>query len=265
MVLNDAQLERFARHGFLLLPAVFSDEEVALLRDAAERALAEPVAANIRERGSGEVRTAMGLHQRSEVFARLVRHPRLLGPAHQLLEGPVYAQQVKVNHKAAFDGEAWHWHYDFATHQREDGVPEPLALNLHVFLDDVTQFNGPLFFIPGSHEAGPLPAELDTESTSYPLWVVERARIRDLVAKSRLVAATGAAGSVLLFGDRVVHASPGNVSPMERRIFSLIVNPVANAATRSERPDYKHHRDHTPLVPLDDDCLLTLGGATRPG
>lgn len=232
-----------------------------MLRHAADLAFSEATPANIREQKSREVRTAMGLHQRSEVFARLVRHPRLLGPAAQLVEGPVYAQQAKINRKAAFDGEAWHWHYDFATHQREDGVPEPLALNLHVFLDDVSEFNGPLYFIPGSHRAGPPPAELDEASTSYPLWVVDRARVRDLVAKNGLVAATGVAGTALIFGDRVVHASPSNVSPMERRIFSLIVNPVANAATRTARPDYKHHRDRTPLRPLHDACLLEAWSA----
>jgi ectoine hydroxylase len=263
VVLSDSQLARFERHGFLVLPAVFSPEEVAVLQDAAESVFAEPTPENIREQKSREVRTAMGLHLRNEAFARLVRHPRLLGPAHQLIEGPVYAQQVKVNRKAAFDGESWHWHCDFATHQREDGVPRPLALNLQVFLDDVSDFNGPLYFIPGSQRAGPLPARLDDTSTSYPLWVVERARIRDLVAKHGLVAATGSAGTLLIFGDQMVHASPANVSPWSRRIFSLIVNPVANGATRHDRPDYKHHRDRSPLLALDDDCLLAPLDATR--
>ena len=46
------------------------------------------------------------------------------------------------------------------------------------------------------------------------------------------------------------------MSPWQRAIFSLIVNPVSNALTRTERPDYKHHRDLTPVIPLADDCLL---------
>ena len=37
--------------------------------------------------------------------------------------------------------------------------------------------------------------------------------------------------------------------------FSLIVNPVANAATSERRPDHQHHRDRTPVTPLGDDCL----------
>ena len=45
-------------------------------------------------------------------------------------------------------------------------MPEPLALNLHIFLDEVTEFNGPLIFIPQSHLDGPVATALDTATTS---------------------------------------------------------------------------------------------------
>ena len=256
MKLGAEQICRFEHDGFLLLPNLFSPREVELMCSALMPAFAETTPANIREKLSGEVRTAMGLHLRSSVYAKLVRHPRLLEPAFQLLGATLYAQQVKVNVKAAFEGEAWQWHYDFATHHNEDGVAQPLALNLHVFLDDVREFNGPLYFIPGSHRHGPLAAELDTTSTSYPLWVVDRASVTRLVDAHGIVSATGPAGTALIFGDCLVHASPPNLSPWGRRIFSLIVNPVENAQKRFARPDCMHHRDFSPLVPLEDDCLL---------
>jgi ectoine hydroxylase len=86
--------------------------------------------------------------------------------------------------------------------------------------------------------------------------VVRRSRYnRGLVGEGGIVSATGPAGTALIFGDCLVHASPPNLSPWDRRIFSLIVNPIANAYTRTQRPDYKHHRDLTPIVPLGDDCL----------
>ena len=258
MKLGDEQISRFERDGFLLLPNLFSPREVELMRSALAPVFAERDPANIREKMSGEVRTAMGLHTRSAAYAKLVRHPRLLEPAFQLLSDRLYAQQVKVNVKAAFEGEAWQWHYDFATHRNEDGVAQPLALNLHVFLDDVREFNGPLYFIPGSHRHGPPAATLDTTSTSYPLWVVDRESVTRLVDGHGIVSATGTAGTALIFGDCLVHASPPNLSPWGRRIFSLIVNPVENAQTRFARPDYMHHRDFSPLVPLADDCLLAV-------
>ena len=128
---------------------------------------------NIPEKEGEVVRTAMGLHQRNDIFNKLSHNPRLLQPAEQLARSNLYIQQTKVNVKAAFEGETWQWHYDFATHHRDDGVPRPLALNVHVFLDEVNEFNGPLYFVPGSHKHGPADTFHDISSTSYPLWVVQ--------------------------------------------------------------------------------------------
>ena len=118
MTLDKQQLNDLDRDGFLMLPSLFSEQEVDLLRARLPNLLAGDHAANIIEKDSGEVRTAMALHLRDEVFARLVRHPRLLDIARQIRPGPLYIQQVKVNVKAAFSGEIWQWHYDFATHHR---------------------------------------------------------------------------------------------------------------------------------------------------
>ncbi|HEY5870896.1 MAG TPA: phytanoyl-CoA dioxygenase family protein, partial [Candidatus Tectomicrobia bacterium] len=116
MQLTETQVAQFHEHGFLILPGLFSDEEVTVLRQAQEEVFAEETEANIREKKSGEVRTAMGLHLRHPVFDRLSHHPRLVEPARQLLGPELYIQQTKINVKAAFDGEVWQWHYDFATH-----------------------------------------------------------------------------------------------------------------------------------------------------
>ena len=255
MRLSEELITRFHDAGLLILPKLFSGAEVDLICAALEPLLAQEVPENIREKGGGAVRTAMGLHLRSPVFAKLVRHPRLIEPALQILGRDVYVQQVKVNIKDAFEGEAWQWHYDFATHSHEDGVPAPLALNLHVFLDDVTEFNGPLYFIPGSHRAGPAPARLDITSTSYPLWVVDRDTVARLANRNGLLSATGSRGTAVIFGDVMLHASPPNLSPWSRRIFSLIVNPTDNRQTTFQRPDYKHHRDFNPIATLGEDCL----------
>jgi len=179
-------------------------------------------------------------------------------PARQLLGSVLYIQQTKVNVKAAFEGETWQWHYDFATHHRDDGVPQPLALNLHVFLDEVNEFNGPLYFIPGSHKHGPADVFHDISSTSYPLWVVHEETVSKLVADTGIVSATGPAGTALIFGDLMIHGSPSNMSPWDRSIYSLILNPGTNAQTKFSRPEYKHHTDFTTVTPLSDDCLLDM-------
>jgi ectoine hydroxylase len=246
--LDPEQLAAFERDGVIALPERFSRAEVDALNAALDELMDEDVPENIREKSSGVVRTAMGLHLRHPLFAELVDDPRFLVPATQVLgDVPVYAQQVKVNAKAAFTGEQWQWHYDFATHHHEDGVPEPLALNLHVFLDDVTEFNGPLVYVRGSHVGGPVATTLDTETTSYDLWTVGPEVVGPLAERGGLISPKGPAGTMLLFGDSIVHASPPNLSPWPRRIFSLIVNPVSNRQRTLRRADHFHHRDFTPL------------------
>ena len=263
MRLSADQLARFHQDGFLILPALFSPAEVEVLRRPLARLFAEDVAANFREKTTGQVRTAMGLHLRDETYAKIARHPRLVEPARQISGArDLYIQQTKVNAKPAFAGEVWQWHYDFATHHNEDGVPAPLALNLHIFLDEVSEFNGPLWFIRGSHKRGPVPAALDSETTSYPLWCVERDVVAQLVADGDIVSAKGPAGTVLVFGDLLVHGSPPNMSPWDRRIYSSILNPAANAYRKCQRPEHQHHRDLSPVVPTRDDCLSvgSVGG-----
>ena len=255
--LTREQLNQLDQQGFLVLPEWFSEQEVAIINQALPAVFKQAHRGNIIEKSSGLVRTAMGLHQRSDIFARLVRHPALIEPAQQILQQDFYIQQVKVNVKAAFGGEHWQWHYDFATHHEEDGVQLPLALNLHIFLDDVNQFNGPLYFIPGSHKRESTTPWLDTESTSYPLWVVNNDIVARLANQNGLFAATGKKGTALIFHDTLLHASANNISPWDRSIFSVIVNPVSNACITPTRPEYKHHRDFAAVTAFDKNCLLT--------
>lgn len=249
MRLTDDQVATFQRDGLLVLPGLFAAGEVEAMLARLPRLFAERRPENFREKATDVVRTAMGLHLRDEVFAEVVRDTRLVDPARQLLgDDELYIQQVKVNAKEAFTGEQWQWHYDFATHHHEDGVPAPLALNLHIFLDEVTEFNGPLYFVPGSHLDGPAPTALDVTTTSYPLWTVTGDVVGPLAERSGLVCPKGPAGTVLIFGDTLIHGSPPNMSPWPRRIFSLILNPVSNAQTTFARPDHQHHRDLSPVT-----------------
>jgi ectoine hydroxylase len=252
VILTADQLAEFHSAGVIALPGLFSRSEVDAITARLPPLFAERRPENFRERSSDVVRTAMGLHLRDPLFARLVRDPRLVGPAQQILnDDDLYIQQVKVNAKEAFTGEQWQWHYDFATHHHEDGVPAPLALNLHIFLDEVTEFNGPLIFIPQSHRDGPAPTALDITTTSYPLWTVAPDVVRPLADRGGLYCPKGPPGTVLIFGDNMVHSSPPNMSPWDRRIFSLILNPVSNRQTTFARPEHQHHRDFAPVRALE--------------
>ena len=68
MKLNEAQLKEIEENGYVILPDCFSKEEVNNLRKAMTTVFNEKTEANIVEKSSGVVRTAMGLHFRSKIF-----------------------------------------------------------------------------------------------------------------------------------------------------------------------------------------------------
>jgi ectoine hydroxylase len=258
--LTSEEITRFDEQGYLFFPGCFTADEASVLQRAADQVYALERDEVWRE-SSGAPRTAFAAHLYNEAFRRLGAHPRLIEPVMQLLEGPVYMHQFKVNAKAAFDGDVWQWHQDYGTWKRDDGMPEPRALNIAVFVDDVTAANGPLIFIPGSHKAGVQDAGHDLETTSYPLWTLDRETVTRLAEDGGCVAPTGPAGSLLVFSSLLVHASPPNISPFGRTIVYLSLCHVDNHIRQFKRPEWIAHRDFTAIEPLADDCLATLVGA----
>ncbi len=260
MRLSQEQIDRFDTEGYLFFPGAFSTDEARVLKQAAEDVYRLERDEVWREK-SGAARTAFAAHTYNETFRRLGAHPRLLEPVMQLLDGPVYMHQYKVNAKAAFDGDVWQWHQDYGTWARDDLMPEPRAMNIALFLDEVTEFNGPLMFIPKSHREGVYEAGHDLATTSYPLWTLDKAKITELAERGGMVAPKGPAGSVLLFHCNLVHASPPNISPWSRTIVYLSLCHVENHIRRFKRAEWIAHRDFTPIEPLSDDCLAALARA----
>lgn len=257
MQLDQGQLEQFKNEGYLFLPNTFTADEVGVLRRRAD-AIFKMDREEVWRESSGVARTAFAAHKYDEGFRRLGAHPRLVEPVMQLLDGPVYMHQFKINAKAAFDGEVWQWHQDFGTWHRDDEMPEPRAMNIALFLDEVSAVNGPLMFIPGSHKAGTLQAGHDLESTSYPLWTLSRDEVSRLANEGGCVAPTGAPGSVIMFHGNLVHASPPNISPFPRTIVYLSLCHVDNHIRAFKRKEWIAHRDFTPITPLADNCLAEL-------
>ena len=261
LILNDDQLQQFDTEGWLFFENVFNAEEIALLNEEAHRIFAMDREEVFRESDGMTARTAFAAQNYNDAFHRLGRHPRLVSPVRQLLGGDVYMHQFKVNAKAAFNGDVWQWHQDFGTWHRDDEMPEPRAMNIALFLEDVTEFNGALMFIPKSHNSGVIEAGHDLNTTSYPLWTIDDDTIARLVEEGGIIAPKGKAGSVIMFHSNLVHGSPSNMSPFDRTIVYLSLCHVDNHIRRFKRPEWIAHRDFTPIECLPDDCLRTLGGS----
>jgi ectoine hydroxylase len=256
MRLSPQQVDSFEREGYLFFPELFSRAEMQTLKEEVPRLFAQHRLENVREKDREAVRTNFAAHLYSRPFALLARHPRMVEPVMQVFGEAVYMHQFKINGKMAFDGDVWQWHQDYGTWKRDDDMPEPRAMNVAIFLDDVNEFNGPLMFIPGSHKLGVIEAAHDVVTTSYPLWTIPDDTIARLVAHGGIVAPKGASGSMILFHSCLVHASTSNLSPWNRISVYLSLCAVSNHIRRFTRPAYIAHRDFTPLKCLPDDCLL---------
>ncbi|MDA8052432.1 MAG: phytanoyl-CoA dioxygenase family protein [Rhodospirillales bacterium] len=262
MQLSQADIGTFERDGFLFFPDVFTAAEVALLAEEAGRIFERDRKEIWREK-SGAPRTAFAAHTYNEGFRRLGAHPRLIRPVEQVFGEKLYMHQFKINAKAAFDGDVWQWHQDYGTWLRDDGMPEPRAMNISVFLDEVMPINGPLMLIPKSHRHGTLAAGHDLETTSYPLWTLEKDVVTRLVAEGGITAPTGKPGAVLMFHGNLVHGSAGNITPYPRKIVYLTLNAISNYIRKPTRPEWIAHRDFSPIEPAPDDALLQYARTRR--
>ncbi|WP_218021737.1 ectoine hydroxylase [Nocardia harenae] len=256
------ELRRFEDDGFAVFDALLSPTEVAEFAGEIERLAADPALADddrlIVEKSSREVRSIFEVHRLSAAIAELVRQPRIVDLARQVLGSEVYLHQTRVNLMPGFRGNGFYWHSDFETWHAEDGMPAPRAVSLSIALTDNYPINGSLMVLPGSHRTfvpclGSTPAEHYRESLrEQEIGVPTREDITALAARHGITQFTGEAGSALLFDSNLMHGSGNNITPFPRSNIFLVFNSVENAlrepyAAPAARPDYIAARDFTPV------------------
>ena len=273
--LTPDQLRSYADDGYLLCDAWFSPYEIDLMRAQLPLVYSEESPRRVLEKGGTAVRSVYGSHASNELFGRLIRHPRVLGAAQEILRNDVHVYQFKINAKASFVGDVWEWHQDYVFWREEDGMATPDVVTAAVFLDDVTEFNGPMMVIPGSHRHGVLSATVRDERGdgaygSSPAWIanlianlkysLDRDTIARLTAQREIVAPKGARGSVLFFHANLAHASGPNLSPTDRNIVMITYNSVTNRLPDrpNPRPEFLASRSYEPLTCLDESALCAL-------
>jgi ectoine hydroxylase len=286
MELTREQLAQYQNEGFLLLEDQFSQVEIDMMRAEIPVIFAQDSPARVLEKGTAVVRSVYGCHATNQIFGCLSRHPRLAGPAMQILDHSIYLYQFKINAKAAFVGDTWEWHQDFIFWHKEDGLPRPAAINAAVYLDEVNEFNGPMFLIPRSHKYGMIDAEMAEKSadkrvelnrhySDKPNWIsnltatlkysLPKEIIQDLVSEHGIAAPKGRRGSVLFFDCNAVHSSAANMSPFDRMLALASYNRTDNLPTKLDRPDFLVSRDFTSLNLVSDDVFTSAREAVAHG
>ncbi|MDG1886127.1 MAG: phytanoyl-CoA dioxygenase family protein [Alphaproteobacteria bacterium] len=261
MDLNKEQVCEYDEKGWIILPQLFSKEEVYILESAALDVLQRPGPEVAREL-NGDPHVCWGMHLFDERFAALTRHPSLLLPVEQLMRNQVFVHQSRINIKQQ-NGSIVEWHQDFGTYHRVDGIPEARGIMIGVFLDDVSACNAPVLAVPGSHKEGVVSEAVidntvkDHDGAAKYRYDITETTMQHLVEKRGIESIQGPAGSVLLMNMTVVHGSSVNISPLRRLLLYVNVSAIDNRGESFVRPEYYAARDFAPLVPLDPSCLLS--------
>ncbi len=251
VVLTKDQIKAFRRDGYLVLPHCTTDAELAQMRVVYDRLF---------ERNAGwhegdlfdmvspdDLEGGLTLPQmlwpsRYEPFFRdtLIRR-NCQSIARQILGSAAENMNEHAILKPALRGAATPWHQDESFNTKGSGYLESIALWMP--LQDVTEANGCLWYVPGSH-LGPLhphhspandPRIHGLETTAPP--------------PGRAVPICMPAGAVVIHHSLTLHSAGANTGPEPRRAYALgyAVKTERNLLTRDypwnlEKQTAREHR-----------------------
>jgi ectoine hydroxylase len=258
------KVEGFRQKGYMVLPGLYQEAEVAVFRAEIDRLRADPLTRSsektIREPGSESVRSVFAIHRDNPLFARVARDERIAGIARFLLGGDIYIHQSRLNFKPGFTGKEFYWHSDFETWHAEDGMPRMRAVSCSILLTTNNVHNGPLMLIPGSHRhfipcVGETPENHYRESLKKQEYgVPDHKSLEELTDRYGIETVTGPPGTAVFFDSNIMHGSNSNITPMPRVNLFYVFNQTGNIPedflrSRSPRPDFVAERTiFEPLV-----------------
>lgn len=227
--ITEEQLERFHEQGYLIIEDAFDEDEVARMREEADRILELIVnssLANDRRSGrldlvedAGEqmVRKIQPVNDLSLFLAEIAADDRLLEPMRAIMDDEPILMEEKLNYKeplpesVPLEGNrptsSFPVHNDWAYYQAQ-GYPQSI-LSSAIALDDCTPEKGPLHVWPGSHTEH-LEHDEGENGLEVPPDKIDHDGGEDVLAP---------AGSVMFFHSLLVHNSQPNVSGKPRRLM----------------------------------------------
>jgi ectoine hydroxylase len=259
--IDSATLAGHDTRGCSIHPDLLSEAEVAAFRADLEALAADPALGGDERLvvENDEVRTIFAVHQLSELVGELVRDPRVLDRARQILGSDVYVHQSRATFLPAFEGRGHYWHSDFETWHAEDGMPRPRAVSMWLTLTDYdSQWGSGLMLMPGSQRTfvpcvgGTPPEHYRSAVADHEIGLPSTEHLTNLASAYGIDQFTGAAGTALLLDANLMHGSANNITPFAREHLFVVFNSVENVlvepfAGTERRPEHMASRDDTPL------------------
>jgi Phytanoyl-CoA dioxygenase (PhyH) len=248
--LDATDLEAFATDGFVLKRAFFTPGQMAALADV----LANDEALRRRTFGSGDgtggaVELALWNAPGDDAFGALARSASMVGAATQLLGDEVYHYHSKLNTKRPGGGGTWVWHQDYG-YWYENGCLTPDMLTVAVPLSPMTEANGAVQLMRGSHHAG----RIDHFRVGDQVGA-DPDRVAALNARFETVPFEGEPGDVVFFHCNVLHTSAPNTTDRSRELLLVAYN-----ARRNDPVKAHHHPGYTPIDVVADDEVERRAG-----
>ena len=216
-MLSEQQIAFYHENGYLTVENVLSADELAALRQVTDefvqrsRALrAHDDIFDLEPDHSAEkprLRRIKNPVLHHEVYDQALRHPGILAIIEQLIGPGLRSNGNKLNMKEPDHGSAVEWHQDWAfyPHSNDD------LLAVGVAIDDMTEDNGCMLMVPGSHR-GQLHSH--HENGVFVGAVSEPGFQPRQVAKCLVKA-----GGISIHHARTLHASTPNHSSKPRRLL----------------------------------------------
>ncbi len=220
-MLTQAQVDEYRARGFLAVDDVLTPTEVQELKDVTDefidksRAFTEHTDVFDLEpdhtADAPKLRRLVNPASNHEAYDRTLRHEMILDMVSQLVgTESVRTNGNKLNMKSSELGSPVEWHQDWAfyPHTNDD------LLAVGVAIDDMTQQNGCLLVIPGSHKG----KVYDHHQDGQFVGAVTEPNFDDSSAEAIEVKA----GGVSIHHVRTLHGSMPNTSSNPRRLFLLM-------------------------------------------
>lgn len=156
--LSQVQVAEYEADGVLRLRGLLSPGEVAAVRVELERYIRDdlaglPADARTLEQDGRTVRNLWRLEKHNPFFRALGERADLLALVAPLVRGEPVLSGVETFNKPARIGSGVPWHQDNAYFCQTP----PDMLTVWIAIDPVTEANGPVFFLRGSHQGGMRP------------------------------------------------------------------------------------------------------------
>jgi hypothetical protein len=247
--LNDDEIARYHRDGFVLARGFFDRREIDLLRRAAreDRALDDHAFGRADGQG-GVVRLSLWNHPGDGIYGMFARCRSIVDSCEKLLGGEVYHYHSKMVMKDPQLGGSWTWHQDYG-YWYQNGVLFPDLVSVFIAVHPATRENGCLQVLRGSHLCGRLDHVLTGEQAG-----ADAERVAEIARRLELVHVEMEPGDALFFHCNLLHRSDRNRSAMPR--WSLI---CCYNARRNDPYKESHHPRYTPLAKVEDAAILEAG------